>query len=102
MNSSNPATASIPKSCPGLSCDERGARWRNSIGQEFDLATEKLLSVGEVALATRRSTEWVLRKIREGELYPVVFHNARLVEVYACAVTDLRVRHIGGGSSAAA
>lgn len=91
------------QTCPGLTCSERGMVWRNSLGQEFDLSREAKHVPGEVALKMRRSTEWVLRKIRAQELYPVVYHNPRFVEVYDCAIVDYYMRHTQqGGAHAAA
>lgn len=89
--------------CPGLSGTAAGMVWRNSIGQVFDLATEKKHTPGEVATQMRRSSEWVLRKVREKQLYPVVQHNERFVEIYACAIADYYHRHTkGNGNHAAA
>lgn len=77
--------------------------WRNSLGQEFDLAREAKHVPSEVATKMRRSTEWVLRQIRAGALYPIVVHNGRFVEVYECAIADYYHRHTqGGGNHAAA
>lgn len=88
--------------CPGLSASERGVFWRNSLGQEFDLAAQPRLSPGDVALKVKRSAEWVLRKVRAKQLYPVIYHNARSVEIYECAITDYYHRHTQGVSNAAA
>jgi hypothetical protein len=91
------------QTCPGLTCSERGMLWTNSLGQEFDLSAQPKHVPGEVAIKMRRSTEWVLRKIRAAELYPVVYHNPRFVEVYDCAIADYYHRHTqGGGTHAAA
>lgn len=62
--------------------------WINSRGEVIDLATAKVITIGECAQRMRRSTEWVLRKIRAGELYPVLRHNARSVEVFEPAISD--------------
>lgn len=95
-----------PRSCPGLSLTATGILWRDSLGREFDLLKEKRLSPGDVALRLNRSTEWVLRKIRSNELYPHVYFNPRLVEVFECALGDYLARNMGrhpeGKSHAAA
>jgi hypothetical protein len=83
-----------PRTCPGLTVNKDGVIWRDSLGHEFDLAKEKRISPGEAATKMKRSTEWVLRKIRANELYPHVYYNPRLVEVWACALDDYLVRNI--------
>lgn len=71
--------------------------WRNSLGEEFDLTKEAKRTPGEIALRVRRSTDWVLRKVRAGEIYPVIAHNPRFIEIYDCAVADYYIRHTEGG-----
>ena len=88
------------KTCPGLDCSARGIFWRNSLGQECDLSKEGRFAAGEVALLMNRSAEWVLRQVRAGELYPVITHNQRSVEIYGCAVADYYARHTQGASVA--
>lgn len=85
-----------PKKCEGLTCTERGIFWRNSLSQEFNLAHEARVTPGEAAIKMKRSTEWVLRRIRDGALYPVVYLNPRCVEIYACGITDYYTRHTQG------
>lgn len=68
--------------------------WTNSRGQQFDLSVEKRYSPGEAAMKMRRSTEWVLRLVRSGELSPVCRLNCRTVEIYDCAISDFYARRI--------
>jgi methionyl-tRNA formyltransferase len=83
-----------PRTCPGLSVSATGLFWRDTLGREFNLLTEKRLSPGEAAIRLNRSTEWVLRKIRANELYPHVYFNPRLVEVWECGLSDYIVRTV--------
>lgn len=81
-----------PKTCPGLSITGAGVFWKDSLGREHDLMKERRMSPGEAAIELKRSTEWVLRKIRNEEFYPCVYFNVRLVEVWACGIEDYLVR----------
>lgn len=83
----------VVRLCPGLQFSPEGMLWINSLNQEIDLKKEPKLSPGETAIRMKRSTEWVLQQIRKSELYPVVSHNPRFLEVYECAITDYYARH---------
>lgn len=98
-----------PRQCPGLTLRDGGCVWRDSSGTDHDLLTAKRLSPGEAAIELKKSTEWVLRKIRRNELFPVVYYNSRSVEVWLCGVRDYLARSIranttgtGGAHDAAA
>lgn len=82
--------------CPGLSVSSSGVQWTDSLGRVHDLARADRLSVGEAALRLKRSTKSVLRKIRRAELYPVVQHSARDIEVYVVALDDYLARKTRG------
>jgi hypothetical protein len=88
--------------CPGLTASQRGLFWKNSLGQEIDLSREPLLVPKDVATKMGKSTEWVRRKIRDGEIYPVIIHSDLFIEVYECAIQDYRTRSTLGGLNAAA
>lgn len=92
----SPLTIPVAVTCPGLTCTQAGIYWRDSLNREHDLSREPKCTPGEIALMMRRSTEWVLRKIRAGELYPYVRHNERYIEVYVCGVPDYYTRHTAG------
>ena len=79
-----------------------GIFWRDSLGREHDLSREPKSTPGEVATAMRRSTAWVLREIRMGNLFPIVRHNLRFIEVYECGLADYYLRHTVGASAAGA
>ena len=76
--------------------------WKNSLGQEIDLSREARFVPKDVATRMRRSTEWVRRKIREKELFPIIIHSEQFIEVYECAIVDYYHRHTQGEIHAAA
>ena len=88
------AASVAPRTCPGLSVTSAGVFWRDSLGREFDLLREKRLSPGEAALKMNRSSEWVLRRIRDNQLYPHVYFTQRTVELWQCAIDDYLIRTI--------
>lgn len=90
------------QSCPGLTLDRSGVIFVDSLGRAHDLETEKRLSTGEVAMRMTCHPETVLRRIREKEIYPVVYINARVVEIYECAVNDFFARKLASDNAAAA
>jgi len=89
-----------PKQCPGLSITPEGVTWVDSLNRAHNLERERLLSTGEVATEMKRSVDWVLRAIRDGELYPVLHHNPRNIEVYGCAIRDYYARKLTKGAAA--
>lgn len=84
----------IPRTCPGLSLTETRIIWVDSLGEGHDLLREKRLSTGDVARQLNRSVEWVLRRLRDGTLFPAVWFNPRLIEVWQCAVDDYVARSL--------
>lgn len=101
---SHPAPASkpaaplkvAPRECPGLTVTASAIVWVDSRGASHDLLREKRYSPGDAALIMGRSVEWVLRKIRANELFPVVKYNSRTIEIWQCGLEDLLVRNLGG------
>ena len=98
----SPLTRQVAVSCPGLHCSLAGITWHDSLGRPHDLTREARSTPSEIALKMRRSTEWVLREIRAGRLYPVVRHNLRYIEVYHCAIDDYYIRMTAAHNAAAA
>jgi methionyl-tRNA formyltransferase len=91
-----------PRTCPGLTLSSGGCFWRDSSGTEHDLLKSKRVSPGEAAIHLNRSTEWVLRKIRANELFPVVYYNPRSVEVWVCGLDDFVARSLRRSASGGA
>lgn len=84
-----------PLQCPGLDIGPAGVLFVDSIGRTHDLETDRRYSPGEAAISMKRSPEWVLREIRARNLYPVIYHNERSVELYDCAIKDYYARKLG-------
>lgn len=80
--------------CRNLSITPGAVTWTDSTGARHDLLAERVLSPGEAARALDRSTSWVLRRVRRGEIYPVLRANARSLEIFACALADYRARRL--------
>ena len=64
------------QSCPGLTLDRSGVIFVDSLGGPTTSKPKKRLSTGEVAMRMTCHPETVLRRIREKEIYPVVYINA--------------------------
>lgn len=90
-----------PRVCPGLALTESSITWIDSRGAAHDLLRERRYSPCEAARLMGRSTEWVLRKIRAGELYPTCRYNLRTIEIWQCGLEDYVARHLGSGGKAA-
>jgi len=78
--------------CPGLRAGPDGLHWTDSLGRVHDLVKCQRTSVGGAAILLQRSIRSVLRKIESKQLYPVVRHSERDIEVYLCGVEDYLVR----------
>lgn len=89
------------QTCPGLSIGTDGVIFVDSIGRAHDLEQVKRLGTGEVAMQMKCHVETVLRRIRDNELYPVVYVNPRVVEVYECAVNDFYARRLAADNPTA-
>lgn len=82
--------------CPGLRAGPDGLLWTDSLGRVHDLNHAQRVSVGIAAIRLNLCTRTILRRIAVGELYPVLKHNARCVEIYACGLDDYLVRKTRG------
>lgn len=82
--------------CPGLWAGKTGLLWTDSLGRVHNLEACERVSVGGAALRLQRSTRSVLRKIRRVELYPVVRHSCRDIEVYVVGIDDYIARKVVG------
>jgi len=91
-----------PTQCPGLISTPIGCYFKDSSGRIHDLSTDPLHWPGEAAQILNMASETVLRKVRSGQLYPVVYYNKRRLKIFACAIKDwdLRNRKMAGGRPA--
>jgi hypothetical protein len=85
--------------CPGLKLSvNAGATFADVFGRVYDLEKEPLLSPEEAAADPRMAglytPEGVVELLRAGRLYPYLRKNARVVRVFACALTDWRARQV--------
>lgn len=78
--------------CPGLVAADGVLTWTDSLGRKHDLLQSRRISIGEAARKIGVSESTIMRRITDGQLYPVVRHSARLIEVYSVAVEDYVAR----------
>jgi hypothetical protein len=79
--------------CPGL----RGGLFTDSQGRRFDLAHELRKRPKEAAADQRLqgfSEKAIRRLITAGQLYPVFRRNARVIEIFDCAIADWFARQL--------
>lgn len=87
-----------PDACKGLFAKNQRLHFRDSLGGEHDLTNEPLLNTFEASKELRCHPETLLRKVRAAEIYPVVFVNTRVLQIYRCAMSDYRYRMtVGAG-----
>lgn len=87
-----------PDKCPGLKKRLGKLVFADCLGNEHDLAAEPLLNTFEASKEMRCHPDTMLRKVREGDIYPVVYINERVIQIYRCALTDFRLRRTMGFS----
>lgn len=68
----------------------------DSAGNVHDLLTDRLYSLKEAAplFGAGRSVRWLQREMELGNIRPVLRLNRKTVEVFACAITDWKLRQI--------
>jgi len=87
-----------PQKCPGLSVVRGRLTFTGCTGLQYDLTTEPALSTFDASKEMRVHPETMLRQVRAGELYPVIYVNQRTILIYRCAITDFYLRNTCGAS----
>lgn len=90
--------ADLPDTCPGLVCKNGQLIFVDCLRNEHTLADEPLLSTFEASKELRCHPETMLRSVRMREIYPVLYVNSRVIQIYRCAITDFRIRRTVGFS----
>lgn len=84
--------------CPGLKITTNaGISFTDSLKRVHDLEREKWFRPKQAASDERlggMSVPEVLRAIRDGDIYPVLRRNARVVLIFDCALTDWKARQL--------
>ena len=68
--------------------------WADSSDVLHDLTTEKRISTAIAAKRLDLTPQTVRRMIQRGEIYPVLRHNSRRIEIYECALDDYIARKL--------
>lgn len=72
---------------------KKTSTYTDSKGVRHDLTTAPRLSVGEAAIKLKCSVKTVRRRLRQGQLGPVVRLSAADVQLYAVGVADFIARN---------